>query len=447
MLAKSAAITLLLPLIAVVTGCACPSGGCHVPGTPYAPCPGDLVEVDGNPPDLVELVSVQHELTPLPSPTETFQLLDAEACQCNAATNANLANLVELERYWAKIIIGCDTKNVRKNLCLDRDLLALHAYDMRNSAASSALEAFYQLAGLESQAYYLLQGIEEVERTLGRLDNLKAQGLQLPETVDRSSIASKLSELRDQKLQLDFLRIQLNGQLQKLVGCPLDEHAFYWPQVEWAPDLTPLDVGTELADGLSTRSDLRGLALVICNLEKSTLPIARGVLSFADSTLGSVEPIDGLRHTIRCYRCYEQEVAVRCRQLSMFYEETEKLATGEIKSAAYKVNLQRQRTVVARQNVEQLRSRLAELEKTRDVNDVSIFEISNLRGRLYEGESNLVTQLVSLKLAEVSLSKSQGFLALECGFAPQLCCEGCCTGVCCQGQSCGKQGGGSCCDE
>jgi len=422
MLAKSLAITLLVPLVAVVTGCACPSGGC-VPGSPYAPCPAEMVEVDESPPDLVELVCDECELMPLPSPTETFQLLDASTCQCNAATNTNLANLVELERHWAKIIIGCDTKNVRKNLCLDRDLLALHAYDLRNSSAAAALEAFYQLAGLEAQEHYLLQGIAEIERTVKRVDNLRTEGLALPDAVDQSSIVSKLIELRDQKLQLDFLRIQLNGQLQKLVGCPLDEHSFYWPQVDWEPNITPLDVEAELAEGLTTRSDLRGLSLVMCNLEKSTLPIARGVLKFADSTLGSVEPIDGLIHTARCYSCYEQEVPVRCRQLSMFYRETEKLATGEIKSAVYKVNLQRQRVVVAQQNVQELRSRLDGLEKTRDVNEVSIFEISNLRGRLYEGESNLVTQMVSLKLAEVSLRKSQGMLALECGFEPNLCCE------------------------
>ncbi|NOY30868.1 MAG: hypothetical protein GXP28_12085 [Planctomycetes bacterium] len=422
MLAKSLAILLLLPLIAVGTGCACPSGGC-VPGTPYAPCPSEMAEVDESPPDLVELVCADCELTPLPSPTETFQLLDAATCQCNAATNANLANMVELERHWAKVIIGCDTKNVRKNLCLDRDLLALHASGLRNASAASALEAFYQLAGLEAQEHFLLQGIGETERTLGRADRLQTEGLALPRAVDRSEIQSKLSELRDQKLQLDFLRIQLNGQLQKLVGCPLDEHTFYWPQVDWEPDLTPLDVEVELADGLSTRSDLRGLSLVMRNLEKSTLPIARGVLKFADSTLGSVEPIEGLIHTARCYPCYKQEVPIRCRQLSMFYRETEKLATGEIKSAVYKVNLQRQRVVVAQQNVQELRGRLYELEKTRDVNDVTIFEISNLRGRLYEGESNLITQLVSLKLAEVTLRKSQGFLALECGFEPRLCCE------------------------
>jgi len=415
MLAKLLATALLLPLAAVVTGCACPSGGC-VPGTPYASCPSEMAEVNENPPDLVELVGAECELTPLPSPTETFQLLDAATCQCNAATNTSLANMVELERHWAKVIISCDTKNVRKNLCLDRDLLALHANGLRNASAASALEAFYQLAGLEAQEHFLLQGIGETERTLQRADNLQAEGLALPGAVDRSLIQSKLSELRDQKLQLDFLRIQLNGQLQKLVGCPLDEHTFYWPQADWELDLTHLDVEVELADGLATRSDLRGLTLVMCNLEKSTLPIARGVLKFADSTLGSVEPIDGLVHTARCYSC-------RCRQLSIFYRETEKLATGEIKSAVYKVNLQQQRVVVATQNVQALRKRLYELEKTRDANDVTIFEISNLRGRLYEGESNLISQLVSLKLAEVSLRKSQGFLALECGFAPKLCCE------------------------
>ncbi|MCA9231468.1 MAG: hypothetical protein KDA57_12510 [Planctomycetales bacterium] len=445
MLLRLLAIILLVPALTVVTGCACPSG-CRVPGTPSAPCPGETSVVEGDPPDLVELVSADCQLVPLPSPSETYELLSASTCQCNAATNANLANLVELERHWAKVVIECDTKNVRENYCLDRDLLALHAYDLRNTSASTALEAFYQLAGLEAQQHYLLQGIDETERTLERVDKLRSEGLELPERIERSTIVAKLNELRDQKLQLEFLRIQLNGQLQQLIGCPLNEHAFYWPQIDWTPDLTPVDVELELADGLATRSDLRGLALVLCKLKKPTLPVARGVLSFADSTLGTVEPVDGWIHAARCFRCNEHEVPVRCRQLSMFYAETEKLATAEIKSAAYKVNLQQQRVVVVQQSVQEIRRQLFELEETRDVNEVTVFELSNLRGQLYEAESNLISQVVALKLAEVGLGKAQGVLALECGFEPVLCCEGCCDGDCCSclGKNCKQKNCSKC---
>ena len=419
-----------------LAGCACPSSNCGVPGTPCAPCANELVVVEDDLPDLTEPFECQCELIPLPTPTETFQLLDASTCQCNAATNAPIANMVELERHWAKVTIECDTKNVRENLCMDRDLLALHVADHRNSAAASALKAFYQLAGLEAQKRYLRLGIDESHQTLGRVDKLLDKGLAVPEGVDRTTVATRLQELEDQQLQLDFSRIQLNGQLQKLIGCPLDEYSFYWPQMGWQPDLTPVDVEGALAQGLSTRPDLRGLSLVLCNLEKVTLTVARGILKFADSTIGTVEPRDGVLHTLRCFRCNSHEVPVRCRQLAIFYQHTEQGAIAEIKNAAYKISLQQQRVVLAQQKVQRLQERLYELTETRDVNDVSIFELSNLRGRIYEAQSDLIQKVAALKIADVELLKSQGMLAVECGYAPVLCLEGCCDGACSKSAGC-----------
>jgi hypothetical protein len=229
---------------------------------------------------------------------------------------------------------------------------------------------------------------------------------------------------------MQFVRLQLNGQLQTLLGCDVDEHSFFWPEVDWHPELEPVDVETELAFGLQNRHDLRGLELVLCNLEKISLPVARGVLKFADSTVGSVEPRDGLVHTLRCYCCNEHEVPVRCRQLAIFYEETETKSTGEIKNAAYKIGLQQQRVLIAQRRVLELRGRLDELTKTRDVNDVAIFRISRLQGEIDQAEVQLIEQLVSLKLAQVELKKSQSALSDECGFVPKLCLEGCCNGAC-----------------
>jgi len=405
-------------------------------------CALELATVDGEPPDLVQGADSDSkaDLLPLPAPSETYQLLDAATCQCNAATNASVANMVELERHWARIVMECDSKGVRKNLCLDRDLLALHATGIRNTAAASALEAFYQLAGLEAQKHYLQRGIEETERTLKRLDEFRQKGLAIPKGVDRSSVALRLRTLQDQKLQLDFLRIQLNGQLQKLMGCSLDEFAFYWPQADWQPDLTPVDVQSELTHGLANRTDLRGLSLVICRLEKQTLPVGRAVLKFADGTVGSVEPIDGWIHVARCFRCNKSELPVRRRQLAIFYHDTELAATAEIKSAAYKITLQQQRVRVAQQKVQELRDRLQELTEARNVQDIAIFEISKVRVQTYEAESDLVRQVVGLQVARVGLRKAQGTLAQECGFSPVLCCEGKCDGARtpCSDKTCSK---------
>jgi hypothetical protein len=428
------AIIAIVSVVTAAAGCRCPSS-CCVPATPYVPC--NLSETTGEtlPPDLMhavpECLDGTCQLQSIPSPGETYHLLSAADCQCRAAANANLANMVELEEHWASVIIECDSKIVQKNLCLQRDLLELHAADVRNKAAAAALEAFYQLAGLEARKHFLESAIAETRQSVERADKLNEAGL--PADVDRDALSDQLSELEDQRLQLQFARVQLNGQLQKLIGCPVSEHDFFWPQVDWNVDLTPMDAEAELAAGLPGRFDLRGIELVLCKLEKSTLRVARGVLGVADGTLGSVEPTEGWIHRLRCIRCSGHEVDVRCRQLAMLYNDTEQLATGEIKSAAYQVVLQQQRIALARQALADRRAHLHGMTAKRDANDVAVFEISQVRGRVYDAESDLIQQVVSLRLAEVQLRSAQAALAAECGFAPKLCCEdGCCNGACMQ---------------
>jgi len=423
--------------VSALAGCRCPSAGC-VPCTPSAPCLHDLTPGEENPPklfmDLPDCQDTDCGLMSLPTPDETYQRLDAQTCQCHAATNANTANLVLLERHWARVVIECDSRTVRDNLCLERDLLALHATGIRNKAAGTALETFYQLAGLEARKFYLEQALQETIRSLRRADSLSKEGL--PLKIDRAEIAGSLSQLQDRQLQMDYLRVQLNGQLQMMLDCPQDEGSFYWPKIDWGIDESPLDAEVELALGLAQRSDLRGLQLMICQLEKRTLPVARGVVAIADGTLGSVEPTSGIIHKLRCFRCSDGEVPIRCRQLALMLSDTKELATAEIKGAVYEIVLQKRRIVLARQAVKQRRQRLYELTAKRDVDEVAVFELSKARGRLFEAESELIQQVVQLKIAQVRLRKAKGLLAKECGFNPTLCLEGSCHGACCREASC-----------
>jgi hypothetical protein len=437
MVIRHLAIIGCVAYLSAVAGCRCPSAGC-VPCTPSAPCLHELTSGGENPPELfVQLPDCQDSdcgLMPLPAPDESYQLLDAKTCQCHAATNANTANLVLLERYWAGVVIECDSRAVRDNLCLERDLLALHATGIRNKAAGTALETFYQLAGLEARKFYLEQALQETVRSLNRADSLSKEGL--PLKIDRAEIAGSLSQLQDRQLQMDYLRVQLNGQLQMMLDCPQDEQSFYWPQIDWQVDESHLDADVELALGLAGRSDLRGLQLMICQLEKRTLTVARGVVAIADGTLGSVEPTAGIVHKLRCFRCSDGEVPIRCRQLALMFSDTQELATAEIKGAVYEVLLQQKRIVLSRQAVKQRRQRLHALTVKRDVDEVAIFELSKARGRLFEAESELIQQVVQLKIAQVRLRKAKGLLAKECGFEPTLCLEGCCHGACCRGTNC-----------
>jgi hypothetical protein len=126
--------------------------------------------------------------------------------------------------------------------------------------------------------------------------------------------------------------------------------------------------------------------------------------------------------------------------LALIYEDTEAKTTAEIKNSAYKITHQQSRIVLAQESVLDLRKRVEELEKTRDSENVAIFQISEARTDLDQAEADLIQQVVDLKLAQVDLKKAQGMLANECGFLPQLCLEGCCDGACtrCEGGLCGN---------
>jgi hypothetical protein len=166
-------------------------------------------------------------------------------------------------------------------------------------------------------------------------------------------------------------------------------------------------------------------------------------LAIADSTIGSIEPRDGLRHIVRCYHCNAAEVPIRCKQLAIFYDDTEQGATAEIKNAAYQVTLLQHEIVLDQQLIASHQENLRVLEDTRNVNDTSVFELSEARGGLYEAQSQLVGHVTSLKIAFAKLRTAQGLLPQECGVNPVICTnENCCDGdcFCCQG---GKQCNGT----
>jgi hypothetical protein len=256
--------------------------------------------------------------------------------------------------------------------------------------------------------------------------------------VQREQLAAQLATLQDDRLELGFQRLQLTGRLQKLMGCPVSEQNFFWPEIDWTPDLTPVDADAELAYGLPRRYDLRAINLMWCNLDKSTLRVARGVLNVADGGVGSVEPTEGWIHRLRCIRCNGAEVGVRCRQLQMFFSDTEQLATGEIKGAAFQVVLQQQRVAHAREAVANQRTYVHELEALRDADDVPVFRLTDARTRVYTAEAELIQQVALLKIAQSNLKRAQAELGEECGFTAKLCREGCCTGACteCQPPTC-----------
>lgn len=439
----------LVTVIAVVLaassfGCRCAgcyrAGCCSPPHGPARNCDFDPGPDQTEPPPLAALVSLDSVSRPgdgsgglLPGPIVAYDALDAPACQCRSAAASAVAAAVELERHFAGVLLQCETDKVDDNLCLNRDLLALRAAGARNTAAGQALEAFYQLAGLEARSHYLKLARDEADTTVVRLEALRERGLPAPRALELGAARARLAELSDTLVLLDQSRIQLNGRLKKQLGCPLDESRIFRPAVDWTPDLAPPLADEQVAIGLAARADVRSLRVVYCNLQQHTLPVARAVVAFADASLGRVQPI----HKLRCHECGEQELPIRRRQLRVLIEEAEQLATAEIKGAVYDLVANQRRVVLAARALEDQRQELQRTEKLRDEEDRSVFELSAARGRVYEAEAALIERVVDLKLAFVRLKTRQDLLAAECGYAAVTCLEGrCCTACGGEGRCC-----------
>lgn len=361
------------------------------------------------------------QIRSLPTPGESYDSLTESVCQCQAAQNANEAQLIELEAYWAGVMVDCETGASERAFCLAKDLLSLQAAGKRNEAAGSALATFYLLASLEARETYLQQGANELRQSVNRVRRLKSKGLVVPSQVDADELATKLAALKDDAIELQLTRVHLNGQLKQLLGCPIEAERMFWPELAWQPDFVPPDVEGLVSEGLASRIELRSLRLAISGLNKTTLPIARAVLQASNGVLGSIAPLEGPLHQLRCAGCNAKEPTVRFRQLRLLLSESERLITAEIKAAAYKQIAQQERVQLAWQAVRDRREELQQLESRRDVDRTSVFEISRTKGRLYTAEATLVEQVIELKLAEAAVRQAQGMLAVECGYRPAVC--------------------------
>lgn len=406
-------------------GCRCPSQNC-VPSTAKVACPAELTLATELAPDVTALA---HSVARLPSPTEEYRLLDEYECQCTSVANAYLGNLLQLEQHLAAVFAECESSKARRNLTLQRNLLGLYSADKRGLAASNAMVAFYYLTELEAAVPHLDHVIQETTYAARRANLLTEQDL--APTIDPTDYDRQLLQLLDRQTELNVRRLELNGHLQRLLGCTLPTDTFFWPHVANVIEYEPVDVDAAVAVGLATRQDLRMIRLVMCNLDKDTLPVVQAFLGAVDGALGTATVQDGCIHRLRCIACSDHEVPVRCRQLRILLDDAERAATTAIRLAAFETQAHYERIIIAKQTVDSWRERVERLKAKRAVEDTSVFEITTALNELSQAEIDLVHHITQLRLARLALRQAQGLLPGECGYAPVICCPPTRDGGCC----------------
>ena len=357
-----------------------------------------------------------------------YRLLDESQCQCLAAANSTLGNLLAGQGATLAGQGGGRRDPDAAARFLMADVVALRAVEERNRSAAAAMELYYRLAGAYFGRDQLDRSLEEVRRSIRNFRQAKATGLSVP--GDEEKLQIQELELVDRKVQLDAAIGQLDDELCHLIGAERLDRQPLWPAAEMAVAVSAIDLDAAVAEGLRSRPDLAALCLLKQELSGQTLPAVRGALERLDPLLGGLSPSKhffsaSLRRTFDYV-----ELLQRQSQLGQLLESQKGAAEEEIRGAAGDVERRLRQVGLAKDKLDRCQSELRRLREKREAKGtVQLSEISAAQLEVFRAESDAFQAVVEWKIAAVKLKQSQGLLAAECGYTlPAACCEECLSG-------------------
>jgi hypothetical protein len=408
----------LYSLAAVLTGsilAGCHTAAVRVTPPPAPDCAENQVAPQAIQPDVRPLAEshVDPAVVPANASEDLFAQLFEVDCQCQAARVAPTADLIELESRLAAALSECQHGDAACALALQSNLLRLKVVQHRNTAAADALSSFYRLADVEGRAAKLEQSLKVLDETIDRAERLHERGLL--QDVDRSALRRQRLDLVAKRKALDLARVQLNAALRTQLGCDPTTSPNYWPEISWAVKPLPIDESAALGIAFAQRADVRALNLVLSELNQATVPVARAVLSTADSALGTAEARGDWLGELHCPDGACDEVAVRRTQLLRLASSTQLAINAEVRTAVAQIEASTGEVLLAEKTVLNWQDRVSELRRTRDVTNGTVFEVSQAEAELLAAEAALIEKITALRLARLKLREVQGILPAECG--------------------------------
>jgi outer membrane protein TolC len=345
-------------------------------------------------------------------------------CQCLAAKHAPLADGLDAQRRQL------EEKKVKKT-CLREDksakqrafqesMLLYSALEIRDQAAGTALEWYFQLAGAEAKSDLLNESLKEGRKTLQGIEGLKKQGLRLPAPIEEYQ--RQVVELQLQESQNQLAIEQLNSKLRQAIGQDSKVGRILPDPSTPLGMESPPDVEAAVKLGLQQRPQLLLLRSMIDNLDRDTLGSARSFLQVLSPLLAMSSPgpscklLKILGRILHIQPGQEDEVDRIRAQLTDYLHERERTVEAEIREAVYEIRAHRQATILARQAADSWEERIRNLEKQRAEGIRGVAELSKTNLDWYKARGEVVKEYIGWKIAVVKLKLAQGILPTECGY-------------------------------
>jgi len=415
---------LLLASACLVVGCGprncCPGECWHDIGVSEVEPVGKLIERGKISPDVSELIPSDSDVPPA-GDSSLYRAVDEDECKCLAATNAPLANLVDLEGELAICAASGHGRSKGYAACIQRELLAYRAAAQRNRAAADALELFFHLAEAEHNRDSLSRSLEEMERMRDNVARLKSLGMETG--IDESELYRRQTALLDREATLLLSIEKINGQLKQCLGLDVEDATPIWPSAELKVVAQKIDIDDAVAQAMVMRPDLGALQLITENLDGNTLPAARSTLRAMDTLLGLSSSKLPAICMLLC-GSHDTEWATRQDQLNRLYIDQQRAVAAEVRRAVLTVKTRLRQVTLAKEQLDNQQKRLKDRQALWGDEDVTPFEIAEARLSVIQAQSDLVHQVVAWKIACAKLKEAQGLLAFECGFSePPDCAE------------------------
>jgi hypothetical protein len=426
-------------LLAATPGCSL----CH-------PCQGSCASCppvsDETPPPAMERVPQEPAIRELaasvlfpqtldePALTYAYRAVAPQLCQCLSVKHAPMADGFDSQRRQLEQQLAQSScrknrhgERQEKQFAYQEAMLLYSALEIRDQAAGTALEWYYQLAGAEAKADLLDLSLERSRNTLRRIEELKGAGVPLPSPL--SEYQRQIVDVQLQQGQNELTIEQLNSKLRLAMGYDSKQVWRIWPDPGMplgVPSTAPLpltpDAEAAVQLGLHQRPQLLLLRYMIANLDPDTLGSARTLLQTINPLLAMSAPGSSCKLlTIPAKILHMQpgqaDELERVRaQLCDYLHERERTVEAEIRAAVYEIGARRETILRARQAAESWQDRIRDLEKQQAEGLKGPLNLATAYLEWYKARGEVVNEFLSWKIAVVKLKQAQGILPAECGY-------------------------------
>ena len=300
-------------------------------------------------------------------------------------------------------------KPSREEAAVGRKVRGYLADDLRNTAASEALEQFFQLAQGEGQFDLLVKSHVELRARLADAEDAERRGL-----ADRAGVDTLRVQVLDLEAKLAELEAgigALNAGLRARLGLDAADPLLLWPDDPLRVRPDDVDVMEAVRTGLYFRPDLNLLRTLLSDDGKAADDLAQSLLKQVSPLLASLRsnPIIGvlLPSNSRTKREATQ------RQIQSMLTAKERQAEAEIRAAALTLRGYRLSTVAKAAEVQRQKAKLEEVEKRAAAGQPVAAELTKTKLDLWKAQGELLKAAIDWHLADVKLRKAMGLLVRE----------------------------------